>query len=121
MWYTGYMKERKFAWQKNKRGRIEMPDAVIVEEAEDAIEYALSVRKLHARRTRPGSRQREVDIRVALNKLALAMYPIRRKAAMFVYLNSPLSEEIKEISRAMQRERRKLWKMQRKGTKKRKN
>lgn len=121
MWYTGSMKERRFAWQKGKDKRIEMPDPVIVEEGETAIEYALSVRKLHARRSRPGSRQREVDIRVALNKLALAMYPIRRKAAMYVYHETPLSEEIKEVSKAMQRERRKLWKMQRKGTRKRKN
>lgn len=104
-----------------KPRRIELPDEVVIEDAEEAIRHALAVRKLHAKRSRPGSPQRETDIRIALMKLKAAMHPIRKKAAMFVYHRTHLSSEIKDVSKLLQRERRKLWKMQRKSKRKRRN
>lgn len=89
----------------------------IIQEGNDAVEYAASVRAYHARRTRRGAAQREEDIKIALDRLKRAMKPVRSEIAAYPY--KPLREanaadraEMQSLSRAIQRERRKLWKMQ---------
>ena len=85
--------------------------------AEAAIEYAQSVRSLHARRTERGNRQREADIQLALDRLKSAMTPLRKEIGRFPYgpqnsIADANRAAIKEASAQIQRERRKLWKMQ---------
>lgn len=86
--------------------------------AASAIKYAQQVRMHHRRRTQPGSKQREADINIAKQRLKDAMRPLRTMIGRFPY--GPQTEaaernraEIYEASAAIQRERRKLWKMQR--------
>jgi hypothetical protein len=87
--------------------------------ADAAVKYAQSVRAHHRRRTQPGSKQREADIDVALGRLKDSMRPLRTMIGRFPY--GPQTDEarknrheIYEASDAIQRERRKLWKMRRK-------
>lgn len=89
---------------------IEPTASELISEATKATKYAQSVRAHHARRTRPGSMQRKVDIDLALERLAAAMKPIRRRIARLPYLTED-GDEIREASLDIQRERRKLWKM----------
>jgi hypothetical protein len=90
----------------------------ILAEADDAVEYAIKVRLHHANKTRKGSPQRAADIRVAKLKLHHAMFPIRRILCNIPYKPTDFEQELKEASFALQRERRKLWKLLR-GTKRR--
>jgi hypothetical protein len=90
------------------------PEATITN-AESAVGHARAVRKHHARRTKPGTPQREADIKLALQSLADAMGPIRRRLGRLPYENTALNVEgLRAASRAIQTERRKLWKMRRK-------
>lgn len=84
--------------------------------ASEAILAARNVRKRHARRTERGSHNRELEIKRALESLHASMMPLRTIIGRFPY--GPQTEEaeknrqeIKDISQAIQRERRKLWKM----------
>lgn len=84
--------------------------------AEAAVSFAQSVRQVHARRSDKGSKQREDDIRNALDRLKSAMDPIRREIARFPFGPQTTTaeanrERIRAASQALQRERRKLWKM----------
>jgi hypothetical protein len=84
--------------------------------AQAALDHARQVRKFHRRRTARGSRQREVDIIVALDQLRQAMSPLRSMIGKFPYgpqtdVAEANREEIREMSEALQAERRKLWKM----------
>lgn len=82
--------------------------------AEKAVGHARAVRKHHARRTKRGSPQREADIRLALQGIADAMRPIRRKLGMLPYERTAINVEgLRVASQALQTERRKLWKMRR--------
>lgn len=89
-----------------------------------AVRYAQEVREYHRRSTKKGNPSREQDIKVALSKLKRAMRPLRslRARSMYAPLKYAISdadkEKIAECSEAIQAERRKLWKMQRrkKGT-----
>ena len=83
---------------------------------QDAVTYAVSVRTYHAKRTRRGSNQREADIQMALDRLKSAMRPIRSEIASYPF--KPLREasaddreKMQGMSKAIQKERRKLWKM----------
>ena len=87
--------------------------------AEAAIVFAQQVRKHHRRRTEKKSEQRARDIETALERLQVAMKPLRSEIGRFPYgPQSDLAERnrqrIRDASQALQSERRKLWKMQRK-------
>lgn len=91
-----------------------------LDEAALACSHAHSVRALHRRRTEKGSAQREEDIRLALERLREVMRPLRSHIARFP--TGPQTEAadanraaIRKMSAAVQRERRKLWKMKKKG------
>lgn len=90
------------------------PESMIIQ-AERAAAYARRVRRLHARKTRPGSQQRETDIKLALDELAKAMAPIRRRLGQLPHERGALNVEgMRDASKLLQIERRKLWKMRRK-------
>lgn len=84
--------------------------------AEAAVEFARTVRKVHARQSERDDPQRQQDILLALERLKRAMRPIRAAIGRFPYgpqTNTAESnrESIRAASEAIQRERRKLWKM----------
>lgn len=88
----------------------------LLSRATDAVAYAQSVRKLHRRRTNKTSAQRTTDIQIALDRLREAMDPIRSEIGRFPYgAQTEVAEQrrqaIRQASQAIQRERRKLWKM----------
>jgi hypothetical protein len=81
-----------------------------------AVENAQRVREHHRRRTEKRSSQREQDITVALDRIAEAMRPLKSMIGRFPYGPQTTAaernrEEIRQASLALQRERRKLWKM----------
>lgn len=85
-------------------------------EAELAIKNAQEVRAFHRRRTERGNRQREHDLILAIKRVKSAMRPLRSEIGKFPY--GPQTDQaavnrqlIREASKALQRERRKLWKM----------
>jgi hypothetical protein len=88
----------------------------LLRRAQQAVENAQRVRKVHRRRSTKGSEQREADLRLALERLRDAMKPLRSEIGRFPYGPSTPEaernrERIYEASRAIQAERRKLWKM----------
>lgn len=97
-----------------------MPETIpdgYVEAAEAAIEHAQTVRAVHRRKTGKGAPQREADLRLALKRIKDAMAPLRSMIGKFPY--GPQTdraeanrERIYDLSRSLQVERRKLWKMQ---------
>lgn len=96
-------------------------DPKITHDAEAAIENAKRVRAAHARRSRRGAPQRESDIRIALDRLKVAMKPLRSEIGRFPYgPDTDAAEQNRKIivalSADIQKERRKLWKMQKHGT-----
>lgn len=87
-----------------------------LETADAAVAYAQQVRRYHRRRTNKGSEQRTTDINLAITRLAEAMKPIRRLVGQFPHgpqtdIAEANREQIRARSRAIQSERRKLWKM----------
>jgi len=92
-------------------------DRTAVSNAEAAVANAQRVRALHRRRTPIGSPAREDDLAIALERLAEAMKPIRSEIARFPY--GPQTDraernrqKLRSLSRDIQGERRRLWKMQ---------
>lgn len=84
--------------------------------AKAAAEYARKVRSAHARRTDRRSPQRETDVRIALERLREAMVPLRSLIGSFPYRpQTPEAtatyKEVRKASDALQKERRKLWKL----------
>jgi hypothetical protein len=91
---------------------IELSIASLVKDAEAAVEYAQAVRATHARKSERASAQRKTDIKLAQERLTEAMKPVRRRIARLPYMaSSPAEKELRAASFALQRERRKLWKM----------
>lgn len=95
----------------------EQLDKSAMNEAEAAVRHARLVREQHRRRTERGQPRRESDIALALTRLREAMRPLRSEIGRFAY--GPATEvaknnrqRIRDASDAIQRERRKLWKMQ---------
>ena len=93
-----------------------------IDSARAAIVYAQSVRALHRKRTPRGSAQRETDIELALGRLKSVMRPLRKRIGAFPYgPQTDVAEEnrqtIYETSKAIQTERRKLWKMRKRKVK----
>jgi hypothetical protein len=92
------------------------PDALA--EAEAAVRHAQMVRNQHRRRTERGSPTREADIALALDRLKAAMRPLRSEIGRFKYgsAGDDSREAIRGASLAIQKERRKLWKMRSRST-----
>jgi hypothetical protein len=88
-----------------------------IDDADAAVAFAAQVRKYHRRRTdKKHSAQRASDIESALERLKAAMGPIRSEIGRFPYGAQTDAAErnrqiIRDASAAIQRERRKLWKM----------
>jgi hypothetical protein len=87
-----------------------------LEAAERAVAYAQQVRTYHRRRTERRSTQRAADIEVALKRIKEAMRPLKSHIGRFPYGPQTTTAEanraaIYAASLALQRERRKLWKM----------
>jgi len=88
----------------------------MMEAADAAVLYAQQVRKHHARRTAIASPNRKHDLDLAIQRLKEAMAPLRTEIGRFPYgPQTPLAEanrqKIRDASKAIQRERVKLWKM----------
>lgn len=84
--------------------------------ADSAVDNAQKVRHFHARRTAKSSQQRQSDIEIALTRLKEAMKPLRSEIGRFPYGPQTTEAEtrrdrIREASEAIQRERRRLWKL----------
>lgn len=94
------------------------PDQIsaFLEEANLATQSAQEVREYHRKRTVRADQQRRDDINLALERIKAAMTPLRSEIGRFH--KQPTSDivldrqrKIREASKALQRERRKLWKM----------
>jgi hypothetical protein len=84
----------------------------MLDEAARAVQYARGIRDHHAKRNKRGSRQREIDIQLGLERLAAAMKPVRRSIARLPYEKAQFDvDELRAASQSLQVERRKLWKM----------
>jgi hypothetical protein len=88
----------------------------LLDAAQAAVLNARRVREFHARRTEKTSKQRIQDIVIARERLLDAMKPLKSIIGGFPYgppteVAEANREEIREVSRALQAERRKLWKM----------
>lgn len=82
-------------------------------EANAAVSHAQSTRRLHARRTKKGTQQRETDLKIAVERVREAMKPLRRAIARLPYDDTPAEHaaRMRSASARLQRERRKLWKL----------
>lgn len=93
----------------------QLPEAAL-REAELAVAHAKDVRVSHRRRSVKTDRQRLHDLTLAFERVKDAMLPLRSEIGKFPYgPQTDQAEEnrktIREASAALQRERRKLWKM----------
>ena len=87
-----------------------------MDNAQAAVDNAVRVRAYHRRRTEKRSPQRRQDITVARERLKEAMKPLKSAIGKFPYGPQTTTAEanreaIREMSAAIQSERRKLWKM----------
>jgi hypothetical protein len=87
-----------------------------IEAAEAAVVFAQAVRRTHRRRSNKTSEQRKADIELACKRLREAMAPLRSEIGRFPYGPQTVAAEanrqaIRGASEAIQRERRKLFKM----------
>lgn len=85
-------------------------------EAELAVTNAQEVRAFHRKRSGRSDRQRIHDLTLALKRVKAAMSPLRSEIGKFPYgpqtdVAAQNRQAIREASAALQRERRKLWKM----------
>lgn len=92
-----------------------LPEAAL-REAELAVAHAQDVRVSHRRRSAKTDRQRQHDLTLAFERVKEAMLPLRSEIGKFPYgPQTDQAEEnretIRQASAALQRERRKLWKM----------
>lgn len=87
-----------------------------LEGAEAAVSFAQQVRRYHRRRTHRTAQQRTTDVELAITRLREAMAPLRSEIGRFPYgaqtdAAEREREKVRNASEAIQRERRKLWKM----------
>jgi hypothetical protein len=87
-----------------------------LKEADLAVKNAQEVRAYHRKRTDRHDRQRQNDIRLAAERVKAAMKPLRSEIGKFARQlptrdTIERQERIRAASLALQRERRKLWKM----------
>jgi hypothetical protein len=89
----------------------------IIDEAVAAVKHAQRVRATHRRRTTKSSVQRQRDIEMALTRLREAMKPLRSELGRFpttmrdTARHRKYQNDVRDASEAVQKERRKLWKM----------
>jgi hypothetical protein len=88
----------------------------VLSAAETAIQHAQSVRSYHRKETHPRHPQRLTDIKHAENRIKNAMRPIRSALGRAPYMNSSQItekrlEQLRDMSKLLQAERRKLWKL----------
>lgn len=81
-----------------------------IQASENTVRYAQLVRNHHAKRLKRSNPQRQQDIDAALKRIASTMKPIRSYLGRMPGLAQ--DHPIRKASFALQRERRKLWKMQ---------
>jgi len=98
----------------------ELPNGII-ETADAAVKFAQQVRAFHRRRTDVNSPQRVADLTAAMERIGEAMEPLRTEIGRFPYGPQTVQAEknrtkIREASVALQKERRKCWKMKRRST-----
>lgn len=96
---------------------VKQPIEPAVKEAQAAVRHAKDVRAYHARKTRRGSPQREADLKNAVGRIKRAMVPLRSFLGSAPYRTQTTTHldlvfRVKETSKDLQSERRKLWKMQ---------
>ncbi len=99
----------------------ELPKSAM-EVAEAAVIYAQQVRKHHARRTDVDSPHRLADLDLALSRIKESMKPLRSEIGRFPYgpqttIAETNRQKIRDLSKALQRERVKIWKLKDKRTK----
>ena len=87
-----------------------------MKEAELAVANAQDVRAAHRKRSERSDRQRQHDLYLALYRVKEAMKPLRSEIGRFPYgpqtdIAAENRQKIRDASKALQRERRKLWKM----------
>jgi hypothetical protein len=91
---------------------LETPLEKLLSDADQAVEFAQSVRKRWAKKSSRESPQRIADIKVASDGLRRAMKPIRSRIARTSHgSRSEPAESLRAASQRIQTERRKLWKM----------
>lgn len=88
-----------------------------LKEAHAACRHAQDIRGFYARRSERDSKQRQDDLHAARERVRLAMTPLRSYLGKSAKLtqsrtNIDLANRVREASKALQTERRKLWKMQ---------
>ena len=95
-----------------------MPDSTEahLQAADRAVTFARDVRRYHARRTPKTSNQRRTDLTEARERLRAAMKPLRsylgRPDTRQTQASTREREKVLAASKAIQTERRKVWKMQ---------
>jgi hypothetical protein len=104
MWYDSYVPHQ-------------LPTEAL-KEAHAAVVFARQMRRYYARQDRDPER-RAADLKKAMDRVREAMRPIRGEIGRFPYGPQTTRaeanrEEIRKASEALQRERRKLWKMTKK-------
>ena len=87
-----------------------------LKEASLAVKNAQEVRAFHRKRTSRGDRQRLNDLKLAEARVKAAMKPLRSEIGKFPHQPQTATviarqEKIRAASDALQKERRKLWKM----------
>jgi hypothetical protein len=87
-----------------------------------AVRHAQDVRRFHRRRSKKGSKQREDDLATARDRVSKAMIPLRSYLGGAPHRphtteNDELLARVREASKALQGERRQVWKMQQGGSK----
>lgn len=87
-----------------------------MDEAALAVLNAQDVRSYHRKRSDKTDRQRRHDLTLALKRVKAAMRPLRSEIGKFPYgpqtdMARENRQKIRDASAALQRERRKLWKM----------
>lgn len=85
-------------------------------EADLAVKHAQEVRVYHRKRSARDDPQRRSDLQMALTRVKAAMEPLRSEIGKFPTQHGTAvilarQERIRKASLALQRERRKLWKM----------
>lgn len=85
-------------------------------EADLAVQNAQEVRCYHRKRSERGDQQRQEDLGMAIERVKAAMKPLRSEIGKFprqAPSDAVLSRQakVRAASKALQRERRKLWKM----------
>ena len=92
------------------------PISDLIQDADDAVAFAEQIRRVHARRTAPGTSQREDDLRNGLARLRGAMKPLRSALGSFPFEPQTATAEarrasVRAASDRVQAQRRKLTKM----------